>query len=379
MRRKDGQKKLRAIRSMPEFAAGFRRNVGTAHYRHPSCDGASHGRGHRVVSLFAGCGGMDLGILGGFEFLGKLFPALPFEIVEALDNSEDCIETYKLNIGDHARLADLTSIDLAALPGSDVLIGGFPCQDFSSSGPKVGLSGKRGQLYKVLVEYMEHHRPPLVVGENVPHLARLNEGRYLDRILRDFEAVGYRFDVWELYAPDYGVPQSRRRLILVGVRDDIEGAPEKPAPTHSSRHVTVDEALRDLEGVHDERVTNQSQYYVATRATSGGGQGDHTNKVGEVAYCIRANPRGRVQFHYSLERRLTVRECARLQSFPDEFVFPFSTQRNLSLIGNAVPPVLAHSVALSIAAFLAELQTSNKRSKPRRGRRQQLDLPDLKP
>jgi DNA (cytosine-5)-methyltransferase 1 len=376
MRRKDGQKKLRALRAKPEFSAGFRANASTKSYRHPTCDGERLLNAHRVVSLFAGCGGMDLGFLGGFEFLGKVFRSLPFEILHAIDNSADCIETYKLNIGDHARLADLTSIDLSALPSADVLIGGFPCQDFSSSGPKVGLSGKRGQLYKVLVEYMEHHRPALVVGENVPHLARLNEGRYLDRIVRDLEAVGYRFDVWELYAPDYGIPQSRRRLFLVGVRNDIDASPDKPAPTHAARHITVDEGLRDLEKVIDESVTNQSQYYVATRATSGGGQGDHMNKIGEVGYCIRANPRGRVQFHYSLDRRLTVRECARLQSFPDEFVFPYTTQRNLSLIGNAVPPVLAHFVARSIADFFAELKSGTKRRKSRRsGRRQQLDLP----
>ncbi len=376
MRRKDGQKKLRAIRTMPEFTAGFRDNPRTKRYRRLDSHGAGLRSSHGVVSLFAGCGGMDLGFLGGFTFLQKSFPVLPFEILDAIDNSSDCIDTYKLNIADHARLADLTRIDISGLPAADVLIGGFPCQDFSSSGPKVGLSGKRGQLYKVLVEYMEQHRPRVVVGENVPHLARLNEGRYLDRILSDLEGVGYRFDVWELYAPDYGIPQSRRRLFLVGVRNDVQGCPERPIPTHSANHITVDEALRDLEPILDERVTNQSQYYVATRATSGGGQGDHTNKVGTVAYCIRANPRGRVQFHYSLDRRLTVRECARLQSFPDEFVFPFSTQRNLSLIGNAVPPVLAHSVARSIAAFLADLRNSEQHVEScRPGRRKQLDLP----
>ena len=117
--------------------------------------------------------------------------------------------------------------------------------------------------------------------------------------------------------------------------------------------MTISEALCDLESIADERVTNQSQYFVATRATSGGGQGDNVNEPDKVAYCIRANARGRIQFHYKLDRRLTVRECARLQTFPDEFVFPFTTQRNLNLIGNAVPPILAHAVANTVAAFLS--------------------------
>ena len=104
-------------------------------------------------------------------------------------------------------------------------------------------------------------------------------------------------------------------------------------------------------------MTNQSQYFVASKATSGGGQGDTVNEPNKVALCIRANSRGRIQFHYKLPRRLTVRECARVQTFPDEFVFPFTTQRNLTLIGNAVPPILAHAVAKSIARFIRAIDS----------------------
>ncbi|NLE41597.1 MAG: DNA cytosine methyltransferase [Lentisphaerae bacterium] len=120
--------------------------------------------------------------------------------------------------------------------------------------------------------------------------------------------------------------------------------------------MTIAEALADLEGVDDETVPNQSQFFVSSKATSGGGQGDHKNDPDKVSYCIRANARGRIQFHHRLDRRLTVRECARLQTFPDEFVFPFTTQRNLTLIGNAVPPVLGYSVAKSVLAYLDALE-----------------------
>jgi DNA (cytosine-5)-methyltransferase 1 len=353
LRRKDGKTKRRARRTMPEFEFGFNANPRTESLRHPVWSGIRSPGHHTVVSLFSGCGGLDLGMSGGFEYLGHQYAPLPFDVIEAVDNSHDAIEAYHLNLGSHGRLADLTTVPIDTLPPADILMGGFPCQDFSSSGPKVGLSGERGQLYQVLVEYMQTHRPRLVVGENVPHLARLRKGKFLDTILRDFEGCGYRFDVWDLYAPDFGVPQSRRRLFLLGVRDDLPGLPVPPNPPNAGRHVSIDEALADLEGIIDESTPNQSQYFVSTRATSGGGQGDHTNRAGEVAYCIRANARGRIQFHYRLDRRLTVRECARLQTFPDEFVFPFSTQRNLTLIGNAVPPVLGHHVGRSIEAYLA--------------------------
>ncbi len=352
LRRKDGQPKRQARRTMPSFEHGFKDNPNVAPILHNSLKGAPEASQYRVVSFFSGCGGLDLGLLGGFEFLGRRYPQLPFRIEYAADNSEDAAASYALNIGEHIHCADLTKVPPESLPAADVLIGGFPCQDFSSSGPKTGINGKRGELYKVMLHYMNVHKPAIVIGENVPHLARLNGGVYLETILKDFESAGYHFDVWSLYAPDFGLPQSRTRLFLIGVRNDIPGYPVVPERRFRTSPVTIDTALRDLEPVTDETVPNQSQYFVATKATSGGGQGDHHNEVGKVGYCIRANSRGRIQFHYNLPRRLTVRECARLQSFPDEFVFPFSTQRNLMLIGNAVPPLLANCVGESVARFL---------------------------
>jgi len=309
-------------------------------------------RTYRVTSFFSGCGGLDFGFRGGFSVLGKRYEPLPFDIIGAYDFLQDAVDCYKLNVDERIQHADLTKADVAAMPATDILIGGFPCQDFSSSGPKTGFDGKRGKLYQVLLSYMREHRPRIVIGENVIHLARMQDGKLLKAIVKDFEGAGYHFDVWNLYAPDYGVPQSRKRLIFVGVRNDVAGFPVKPKPTNCHNPVTISQALKDLEGVTDETVTNQSQYFVATKATSGGGQGDTVNEADKVALCIRANSRGRIQFHYKLPRRLTVRECARVQTFPDKFVFPYTTQRNLTLIGNAVPPVLAHAVAKSVARFI---------------------------
>ncbi len=346
MRRKDGQRKRKSLRRLPEYNGGFKDHHPREHVTNKNGDAFS------VVSLFSGCGGLDLGFLGGFTYLNSPYEALPFEIVAAYDNSQDAVETYHLNIDKHAYNVDLASADLSEIPKADVVIGGFPCQDFSSSGPKVGLSGARGQLYTVIRDYIKTHRPRVFVVENVPHLKRMRGGEYLEQIVSDFEDCDYRTAVWELFCPDYGLSQSRRRLFIIGVRDDLKGFPQPPTPTFASRHRPIDEALADLEAIQDETVTNQSQYFVASRATAGGGQGDHTNEAGKLAYCIRANARGRIQFHYSLDRRLTVRECARLQAFPDDFAFPYTTQRNLTLIGNAVPPIVGHAVASSIHRFL---------------------------
>lgn len=354
---------------MPSFEYGFRKNPKTAKYRHPSTNGVDSPDKTSVLSLFCGCGGLDLGFLGGFEYNKTLYEEQPFNIIQAIDFDERAIATYKLNIGDHGTVGDLTQIPAKDLPRARVLIGGFPCQDFSSSGSKVGISGSRGQLYRVLVDYMKTHQPEIVVGENVAHLKRLSGGEYLDTILREFEECGYDFDVWDVFCPDYGLAQSRRRLFLVGTRRDLSIRPELPKPT-SKIHKPIEDAIGDLVEIDDEEVPNQSQYFVATRATAGGGQGDHTNKRGELAYCIRANAKARIQFHYELDRRLTVRECARLQSFPDEFVFPFAAMSNMTQIGNAVPPIIGHVVASSVAACLAAIDRGDSSKKKRQVRPQ---------
>lgn len=311
---------------------------------------------HSVVSFFAGCGGLDLGFIGGFQYKDERLPSLPFEIVAAYDFDSKCVETYNSNIGNHAEVKDLAHVCSTSMPAADLLIGGFPCQDFSSCGHKRGLNSRRGRLYESLMNYMRTHRPKVVVAENVPHLARMGGGTVIDTIVQDLESVGYRFEVWSLFAPDYGVPQNRTRLFFVGVRDNIESIPVKPKPTHTNAHRSIDWAIRDLESVSDESVPNQSQYFKASKAKNGNGQGDEICKVGFPAYTVRANAKSRVQFHYNLPRRLTVRECARLQTFPDSFVFPFSATTNVMQIGNAVPPLLAHHVANSIATFLRKIR-----------------------
>ena len=356
---------------MPTFEFGFRDNPATTGYRHPQLSGEPSDDGDiRVVSLFAGCGGLDLGILGGFTYQRELYPPLPFRIVAAYDNDPQAVETYRLNLSPDVHEVDLTSVDMNYLPKADLLLGGFPCQDFSSSGPKQGLEGKRGRLYRIMVEYMVAHQPKIVVAENVPHFAKMQRGMILQTVLAEFEDAGYDFKVWNLDCPDYGLPQNRDRIVMVGVRKDLPGGfPVEPAPIFQGRHRPIEWAIEDLGSVTDESVTNQSQYFVATKATAGAGQGDQENIKGSIAYCVRANPKARVHFHYELDRRLPVRERARLQSFPDEFVFPHATGPNVMQIGNAVPPIVGHHVGRSIAEHFERLATQRELGSHLRERR----------
>lgn len=308
-------------------------------------------------SDFCGCGGLDLGFRGDFTYHNKTYAEHPFNFLDAYDFNENAVDTYNRYFGEGKATAfDLADANLDDIPKAQILIGGFPCQEFSSCGPLGGLDSERGQLYKTLVRYMERYKPMVVVGENVINLERMNGGETMRTIVSDFEAQGYRFEVWKFNAPDYGIPQSRQRLFFIGVRKELPGFTVMPKAHTTKRPHSIKWAIGDLETVTDESVPNQSQYFKASRAKRGNGQGDEVNRANEPAYTIRANPKSRVQFHYSLDRRLTVRECARIQTFPDDFEFPHSMTTSMFEIGNAVPPVLAHQVADSIAKYMNKLQ-----------------------
>jgi len=319
---------------------------------------------YSVVSYFCGCGGLDLGFRGNFRYHNEDYERLPFNIDSAYDKESRCVETYNGYFGEHAKCADLSVIDAKNVPNATILIGGFPCQEFSSCGPLGGLDSERGKLYKALISYMEEHKPLLVVGENVINLERMNNGNVLKTITNDLEKVGYKVEVWNMFAPDYGIPQRRTRLFFICVRNDIYekyGFPNEPkAKFDVNNYRSIEWAIGDLINVSDDSVLNQDQYFGASKAKKGNGQGDESNKKDKPAYTIRANPKSRVQFHYSLPRRLTVRECARIQTFPDDFKFAHAKTASVSQIGNAVPPVLAHVVAKSIADYLKNVERGMK-------------------
>ena len=320
---------------------------------------------YSVVSYFCGCGGLDLGFRGGFKYHNEDYRKLPFNILKAYDNEPRCIETYNNYFGhDCAEVKDLSSAKPNEMPKADILIGGFPCQEFSSCGPLGGLESERGRLYQTMIAYMNEHKPRMVIGENVINLERMEKGAVLQTIKNDLSNAGYEVRVWKMFAPDYGVPQRRTRLFIICVRNDVyekNGFPIAPKAEFKENHRSIEWAIGDLENITDNTIPNQGEYFGASKAKKGNGQGDESNQKDKPAYTIRANPKSRVQFHYSLDRRLTVRECARIQTFPDDFTFRFSKTVNISQIGNAVPPILAHLVAISVADYLRMIEGAERK------------------
>ena len=294
--------------------------------------------------MFSGCGGMDLGFLGGFPFGGRRYDRLPFRVVWANDVNEAAGRTYEANLGHRVEVGDVARL-LDTLPETaDVVIGGFPCQDVSINGARQGASGERTILYRHMVEAIRRVRPRAFVAENVKGLLQAHGRDLFETMLADFAATGYRVSHRLYLAADYGVPQTRERLFIVGVRG--RGAFEHPAP--SLRHMTAREALADLEGEPESKATA----HVWSKAAASPDQGSRRLKADKPATTIRAEHHGNTQWHYSLDRRLSLREAARLQSFPDDFAFEAGMRETERMIGNAVPPVLAWHIARATREFL---------------------------
>ena len=304
-------------------------------------------RRHTVVSLFSGCGGMDLGFLGGFGFGGCRYGRLPFEIVWANDNDALACKTYAANFGDkHLQRGSVVDV-MDTLPSSaDVVIGGFPCQDVSINGQRSLAKGERTILYQRMIEVIQRCRPKAFVAENVKGLLMSHGRPFFNRMIEDFQLPGYTVGHRLYLAADYGVPQMRERLFIVGVRGDQPFKHPEPLPDD---RMTAAQALQDLEDADEDRARS----HIWSKARRSPEQGDRRLRADKPATTIRAEHHGNVQWHYKLNRRISLREAARLQSFPDTFNFACAMRATERQIGNAVPPVLAWHIAGAIREHLA--------------------------
>ena len=311
----------------------------------PNANGAANGNeNHSVISLFSGCGGMDLGFRGGFEVFGKQYEALPFRVVWANDINEAACRTYRRNLSHDIQHGDVWD-QIEKMPTrADVAIGGFPCQDISINGKKAGVDGKRSSLYRALIRAIERCKPKVFVAENVKGLLQKYNRESLSRVITDFSQLGYNLS-YNLYrAAAYGVPQFRERVFIVGTSSDCKPF-RPPWPTHQEGNwMTCREAICDLEAVEE----NESINHVWSRAERSPEQGDRRLKADRPAYTIRAECHGNIQYHYSLPRRISMREAARFQSFPDDFIFAAKLRETERQVGNAVPPVLAWHIAKAV-------------------------------
>jgi len=336
---------------------------------------------YKVVSLFSGCGGLDLGLEGGFISLGKQYNENPFNVIWANDNNQKACITMELNFPNTDVVCDdITKVlkNKLDIPFADIVVGGFPCQDFSLAGKRKGLTVKRGQLYLSMIGVVKKVKPKIFLAENVKGLLSWEDGLGIRTMISDFESIGYRVEYKLHNTADFGVPQTRERVIIIGVRDDIRSDIIWPEPTHSQTPdrllnpwITLKEAIGDLED--DKRHFCLPNPGYSKAKLFPGTQGNTTTKAHKPGPTMRAEHHGNIEFHYKLPRRLSAREASRIQSFPDDFVFVSSTTDAYRQVGNAVAPVFGWHLAGALKEMLENHDLS------RRTNRRQANLRELAP
>ena len=360
----------------------------------------------RVVSLFSGGGGLDLG-----------FKSEGYEIVWASDNNQDAVATYRANIDDKIVCADINQVNVNDIPENvDIIIGGPPCQSFSLAG-KRNVTDARGQLIWTYLKILKHVKPKAFLFENVLGLLSAKDdsgAKIFDNLCAQFHKIGYHVTAKVLNAADYGVPQLRKRVIVVGLRSGEEF--QFPRPTHSPdggsgtyAYVSTSDALASLPPLmgtahescvsrtkrckeyldfvcdspladeHDMPPMSQLDCYIASHVRPGGNymdlpkdipsrrvqrlqrEGGHTTCYGRLhpdrpSHTINTyfnRPNVGCNIHYKEDRLITIREALRLQSFPDSYRLVSRSKAGKCLIvGNAVPPLLAKSLARQLKQYL---------------------------
>ena len=350
---------------------------------------------HSVIDLFSGVGGLSLGFrMAGYDVL--LANEIDASIAEAYTKNHP--ETKMIN-------ADITSLDTSSVFGEyvnkiDVVIGGPPCQGFSQKGQRKTINDPRNFLFRYFFEVVKYVRPRFFVIENVPNILTAENGFFKQEIADIFHNIGYNISCAVLNAADYGVPQNRHRAFIVGNRIGVKFV----FPVPKNHKVTIWEAISDLnylnsgEGMAEEpyRIEPESEYQQLMRrnslrlynhqATNHSAlalkklelippEGDKsslpknmlTKSIYSGTWCrmrtdgqsvtitTRFDTPSSGQFtHPFLNRSITVREAARIQSFPDDFVFYGNKGSQMKQVGNAVPPLLANAVAERIKEYLGE-------------------------
>ena len=350
-----------------------------------------------VISLFSGCGGLDL----GFEQAG-------FRVTFANDIDKSLNGTYELNHKlklDNRSIEDLKGKDL---PEADGIIGGPPCQSWSLAGKMLGAKDKRGMLFFEYVRVIREKQPKFFVAENVPGIVSSAHIAEFKKLMALFEEAGYAISYKILDARDYGVPQERKRVIIVGYRKDLGLKFQFPNLTHSKqggkaidgrqmqKYVTLKEAIGDLpEAVaaidknrHVEGLPFPNQEYMTGSFSTIYMSRNRLKRWDDCSYTIQAGGR-HAPLHPSSAsmckvsadkwifagespryRRLSVREAARIQTFPDDFIFVYkSLSDGYKMVGNAVPVRLAYAVAKKIAEDFAIAEgQQHKVAKKRKGK-----------
>lgn len=324
---------------------------------------------YNVVSLFCGCGGADLGTVGDFEFNKIKYKKHPCKLVFSCDIDQKALDTYKLNFkSDDVVCKDVCELASESVPPCDILTGGFPCQSFSTVNPTKDPFDDRANLYKQMVRIVDANNPKVFIAENVKGFMTLHKGQIFQKVIHAFEKAGNKggYTVFPklINAADYGVPQKRERVIMVGIRNDIyeeKGKFTFPSPTNEGNWVPLSVAVPKL------AIDNQ-RYYFSEKAVQGMKNAKNNMKRGlaqnldepcltVTSHLAKVSLNSRdpvllVNPDKELYRRFTPREAARIQSFPDSFEFAGSEACAYRQIGNAVPPVMFWHIINSVVEYL---------------------------
>jgi DNA (cytosine-5)-methyltransferase 1 len=317
-----------------------------------------------MASFFSGCGGMDLGSVGGFEYIGKRYKKNPIDVIYSNDFDEKISELHKINFSHEIVVGDITRIPISSIPTHDILTGGFPCQSFSvvAQNPKrLGYKDEKGMLFFELCKILKKKKPKVFIAENVKGILSANKGQAFPLIIEEFERAGYHVVHRLLNASHFGVPQKRERVFIVGFRNEAHFKSFSfPSPT------TIDEPV-PLSAILEHEDTIDSKYYFSKEAVQGllktknylsmnKGRAQNINEPCNTVAAHLAkvslnstDPVLRINGKY---RMFTPREVARIQSFPEKYSLLHSKTTNYKALGNAVPPVLMWHLMQSIVKAL---------------------------
>ncbi len=334
----------------------------------------------KIVSFFAGAGGLDL----GFQKAG-------FDVIWANEYDKEIWETYEKNhkntILDKRSIVDISSDEV---PDCDGIIGGPPCQSWSEAGSKRGIADKRGQLFYEFMRILADKKPKFFLAENVSGMLLTTHKDALENIKQMFTDIGYDLSFQLLNVSDYGIPQDRKRVFFIGYRNDLGIKFHFPKCTTLENKVNLEDAISDLKNnvlpAKEGNYTNGNKCKISNHEYMIGGFSSmfmSRNRVrswDEVSFTIQAggrhapihpqapkmnfieqNVREFVKGKEDLYRRLSVRECARIQTFPDDFIFHYkSVVAGYKMIGNAVPVEMAKVLGEKIVEDLSKTMTLKK-------------------
>ena len=314
----------------------------------------------KFIDLFAGLGGIRL----GFEQACQE-REIETECVLTSEIKPYAIQTLKHNHHHENFVGDIFQVNNEDIPNFDFLFGGFPCQSFSTVNPNKDTNDDRANLYKELVKILKAKQPKFFVCENVKGLVTLQKGEILKKVITEFESVGYKVKYKVLLASNFGIPQKRERVFIIGVRNDVNVDYKFPIDTHSETNLFSTKKWVPLKKVIPLLAIDEEKYYFSQRAVEGMKNAKNNMKRGlyqdldgqcltVTSHLAKTSLNSRdpvllVNPEKEIYRRFTPREAASIQSFPESFLFPVSETQAYKQIGNAIPPVLMWHVANALA------------------------------